>query len=336
MREHLYWGTQMEQIDREDQVSMTIDDDEILDPGSETDEVNSSNGSDRDGFGQVFTGNGMVSLGEGSKEHGLIKKSFLMGMGLIAKDTNVVAIHKNLNSGFTRQARFESFRVFSKAVAQKCGGDANVKYAWYGGSREEISGIVSHGFSQCGRPASDHSHGVGVQLFPAKFSIDGALSSVADENGVRHMLLCRVILGKPEVVHQGSKQSHPSSKEFDSGVDNVLAPRRYIIWHTFMNSHVLPEFIISFKAPFLKESQRQQANNAFKKPTSPWMSFPTLISILSKFLYPSKMDLITKCYQDFRANKIKRPALIQRVRNIAGDKLLAAVIKSYRNKARTT
>lgn len=162
----------MEQIDKEDQVSMTIDDDEILDPGSETDEVNSSNGSDSDGLA-VFARNGMLSLGDGSKEHGLIKKSFLMGMGLVAKDTKVVAIHKNLNSGFTRQARLESFRVFSKAVAQKCGGDANVKYAWYGGSREEISGIVSHGFSQCGRPATDQSHGVGVQLFPAKFSIDG-------------------------------------------------------------------------------------------------------------------------------------------------------------------
>lgn len=79
-----------------------------------------------------------------------------------------------------------------------------------------------------------------------------ALSSDADENGVRHMLLCRVILGKTEVVPRGSKQFQPSSKEFDSGVDNPLAPRRYIIWNAFMNSHILPEYLLSFKAPCVK------------------------------------------------------------------------------------
>lgn len=169
-----YFGeTQMEQIGREDQVSIIVEDDEILDPGSgsEIDEVQSS-ASGSDSFAG-FTPNGMVRVGEGSKEHGVVRKSFLMGMGLVAKDTKVVSIHKNVNSGFTRQARLESFNVFSKAMAAKCGGDANVKYAWYAGSRDDISGIVSHGFSQCGGHARDESHGVGVQLFPAKFSIDG-------------------------------------------------------------------------------------------------------------------------------------------------------------------
>lgn len=47
----------------------------------------------------------------------------------------------------------------------------------------------------------------------------------------------------------GSEQCHPSSEEFDSGVDNLSAPRKYIVWSTHMNTHILPEFVVSFRAP---------------------------------------------------------------------------------------
>lgn len=76
-----------------------------------------------------------------------------------------------------------------------------------------------------------------------------ASSSAEDENGLRHVMLCRVILGNMETVHAGSQQFHPCSKEYDSGVDDVSAPRRYIIWSAYMNSHILPSYIISFRAP---------------------------------------------------------------------------------------
>lgn len=74
-------------------------------------------------------------------------------------------------------------------------------------------------------------------------------SCVADEDGLRHMLLCRVILGKMEVIPAGSQQYHPSSDDFDSGVDNLSAPNRYIVWSTHMNTHILPEYIVTFRAP---------------------------------------------------------------------------------------
>lgn len=73
--------------------------------------------------------------------------------------------------------------------------------------------------------------------------------SNSDEDGVRHILLCRVILGKQEVVPIGSEQFLPSSEEFDSGVDNLNSPKKYIMWSTHMNTCVLPEFVISFRAP---------------------------------------------------------------------------------------
>ncbi|RDX62273.1 putative inactive poly [ADP-ribose] polymerase SRO2, partial [Mucuna pruriens] len=131
---------------------------------------------------------------------------------------------RTISFSLTRRARWGSFEIFSKAVTIKCGGDANVRYAWDGGSFDDLLDIrVS-----CYRNS----------LFSANFSIDGAMSTVADEHGLRHVLPCRVILGKVEAVPAGSKQSQPSSNQYDTGVDDILAPRRHIIWTTFMNSHI--------------------------------------------------------------------------------------------------
>ncbi len=60
------------------------------------------------------------------------------------------------------------------------------------------------------------------------------------------MLFCRVIMGKMELVQPGSQQCHPSSENFDSGVDDLQNPRQYIVWNMNMNSHIYPEFVVSF------------------------------------------------------------------------------------------
>lgn len=68
-----------------------------------------------------------------------------------------------------------------------------------------------------------------------------------DENDTRHMVLCRVIMGNMEVVHPGSNQFHPSSEDFDTGVDRLENPNDYVVWNMNMNSHVYPEYAVSFK-----------------------------------------------------------------------------------------
>uniref|UniRef100_A0A5B7AX47 Putative inactive poly(ADP-ribose) polymerase SRO2 n=1 Tax=Davidia involucrata TaxID=16924 RepID=A0A5B7AX47_DAVIN len=316
----------MDHIGIEEQVSMTVDDHEISSADSE---IDSSASSSSEQF-RFLTQKGMIQVEEGNSEHEIIKKSFLEGIGPLGKDTNIVAIHRNSHSCLTGKARLETFRIFSEAVAKKCGGNANIKHAWYGASRDEVCEIISHGFSQCRPPENRELYGLGVYLSPAIFSIDGASSAVVDENGLRHVLLCRVILGNMEVVCAGSEQSQPSSKEFDSGVDDLSAPKRYIIWSPYMNSHILPNYIISFRAPCSRGSQRIRA--PIMKPNSPYMKLPTLMSILSGFLPPSKMILISKYHSDFQENKITRPRLVQMLRQLAGDKLLTAVIKLHRNK----
>ncbi|CAI9772987.1 unnamed protein product [Fraxinus pennsylvanica] len=52
-----------------------------------------------------------------------------------------------------------------------------------------------------------------------------------------------------EVVQPGSEQYNPSFEEFDSGIDILVSPRKYIVWSTRMNTHILPEFVISFRFP---------------------------------------------------------------------------------------
>ncbi|KAH9301155.1 hypothetical protein KI387_012738, partial [Taxus chinensis] len=70
-----------------------------------------------------------------------------------------------------------------------------------------------------------------------------------DKNGEQYAVLCRVILGNVEEVSPGSHQFHPSCEKFDSGVDDLTDPKHYIIWSTHMNTHILPEYVVSFKAP---------------------------------------------------------------------------------------
>ncbi|OAY32584.1 probable inactive poly [ADP-ribose] polymerase SRO2 isoform X1 [Manihot esculenta] len=319
------------QVDIEDRGSVIIDNDEdkILDAGAENDEADSGYYNNNDSF-EDFTRNGMVKIGEGSPEHDLIKKTLLEGIGTHAKDTKIVAIHKNTVSGLAGKARWLTFRIFAQAVAARRAGNANLRFAWFGASKEKICQVISHGFSQCGETANGQSHGVGVSLSPAKFSIDGVASSVADENGLRHILLCRVVLGKMETIPAGSKQFQPSSTDFDSGVDNIAEPRRFTVWSAFMNSHIFPNYIISIKTPSFNGLNRNQARPL--RPNSPWMSFPALLSILSKFLDPSQMTLIFKSHDDFKKNKITRLQLIRRVRKITGDKLLVDIIKSCKGK----
>lgn len=108
------------------------------------------------------------------------------------------------------------------------------------------------------------------------------------------------------------------------------------------------------------------------KPTSKWMPFPKLISLLSAVLALPAMDVIKKHHGEYmvirHANlfchlyyyaficfflggcmidvvlfnwcfwlqngRMSRECLVRRVRAIAGDKLLVAAIRAYRSKAR--
>ncbi|KAL3627638.1 hypothetical protein CASFOL_029001 [Castilleja foliolosa] len=178
------------------------------------------------------------------RENNVVIKNISKEVEIIyGEGTVVVAVHE---IKYTGQVRLECFR---QAVAARRGGDANVQYGWYGGSRAEICDILRYGFGRCGIFDEGLSHGVGVYLSPENNQLDSVMRTREDENGIRHMLLCRIILGKTENIRAGSEQVYPSSTEFDTGVDNPLEPSTYIIWSAYMNSHILPVSIFSFKEP---------------------------------------------------------------------------------------
>ncbi|GAV63784.1 RST domain-containing protein [Cephalotus follicularis] len=274
----------------------------------------------------------MVKLVEGDRARDFIKTRFVSCLGLLGQQAKVVAIHRNSFSGFMGQAMLQSFRIYLKAMEKNYGGNANVKFAWYGGcGKDDAFKVLEHGFGACGNNDNNGWYGRGVYLAPHDFPMECVKNVGVDKDGLRHLLLCRVILGKVELVPLGSDLCHPSSKEFDSGVDNLALPKKYIVWNTRMNTHILPEYIISFKAPScLKEFFRVPGH--LNRPISPWIPFPTLIAELSKFLPPPSVALISKSHRDYKEHKILRHEFIHLARKIAGDKLLISVIKSFRAK----
>lgn len=79
-----------------------------------------------------------------------------------------------------------------------------------------------------------------------------AMLTKADGNGEAHIVLCRVLMGRPEAVPAKSSQSRPSSDDYDSAVDKLENPQWYVVWSKDMNARVLPEYVVSFKCPKLQ------------------------------------------------------------------------------------
>ncbi|CAH9140352.1 unnamed protein product [Cuscuta epithymum] len=271
----------------------------------------------------------LIRVGEDERIHSLIRQKLLAG-GLGDHNTSIEAVRRNAFPSSTKKAKLQAFEIFAKAAEESGGdGNANVRYAWFGASVEHINTILSHGFLPSMIKNGDH--GYGIYLSPDQFPLGSVKSAVADENGVRHILLCRVILGKTEEVPRGSRQWYPTTQEFVSGVDDSASPTNYIVWSTHMNTHILPLYLISFRVSSSTSGERTDAAEfPFRKPTSPWISFPALLSALAKYLPPHTMRLISEQHKNYRERKISRHEMIQRMRRLAGDERLAAIIKAHR------
>ncbi|KAL4584934.1 hypothetical protein LXL04_009545 [Taraxacum kok-saghyz] len=279
---------------------------------------------------------GLLRLDESDKMHGVIEKKFLSRLDVIGVKAQVQNIQRNqFNASAVAQARLRSFQMFAKAVELKNGGDANIKYAWFGASKDEINNIILHGFGYVNIQMNG-SFGHGVVLSPDHSPLESMESAIADDDGVKHLLLCRVILGKLEVVNPSSKQCSPSSENFQSGVDDMASPKKFIIWSNHMNTHILPEFILSFKTPSKPSIVNSDLGPQLdgigiqnQKPVSPWIPIPDLIAVLSKILPPKSMKEITQYRRNYIERKISRREMIQGIRDFTGDSLLLMVLKDF-------
>jgi hypothetical protein len=63
------------------------------------------------------------------------------------------------------------------------------------------------------------------------------------------MLLCRVILGNMEAITPGSQDSFPSSEMYDSAIDDCSNPKCYLMWPSYLNTHIHLENHVRFRFP---------------------------------------------------------------------------------------
>lgn len=174
---------------------------------------------------------------------GTVRKMFFAGMGGLGS-VDIIDIQPCLGS--LMQSRRELFEKQAE-ITRKCRGNANIQSAWLPSSKEAISALTEYGLGYYGQASVKSRYGIGVHMTAASFPSMSASYCDVDEKSVQHIVLCRVIMGNVEVIHPGSKQCYPSSNAYDSGVDDLQNPRQYIIWNMNMNTHIHPEFVVSFK-----------------------------------------------------------------------------------------
>ncbi|XP_068661778.1 probable inactive poly [ADP-ribose] polymerase SRO1 [Aristolochia californica] len=188
----------------------------------------------------------LVKLSEQSAAYQVVANMFQKGMKNVDPCTELVAIRWIAHAGLRASARLRAFHRFAEMTTNHRG-DPNVRHGWYGTDPISLERIVLHGFREVDTHGFTNGHGTGIYFSAESFPHCSAALITPDARDEFHILLCRLVMGNMEQIKQGSKQFRPSSGLFDSGVDDFKDPRCYIIWSTHMNTHVLPEYIISFK-----------------------------------------------------------------------------------------
>ncbi|KAI4364759.1 hypothetical protein MLD38_020812 [Melastoma candidum] len=285
-----------------------------------------------------------------------VREFFLSRMSAIFVGlTNVLTIGRC--SDYLMRTRLGLFEKQIE-ITRNCRGNPNVTYAWLAVNRDASSKIMMYGLGAGGFKTLSIS-GSGVHLTSVNNPHLSARFCDDDENGVKYIVLCRVVLGSVEVVDIGSKRFQPSDERFDSGVDNIENPKHYFVWEMNMNSHIFPEYVISYRMhpegnvigrqarisasdatvtqKFLNEEQKNlgkdlmDTSSTVKSQKSPWMPFPSLLNAISTEVRPNDMKAIDADYNCFRSKKITRMEFIKRLRKVVGDELLRTTIKSYRS-----
>ncbi|CAL5428360.1 unnamed protein product [Camellia sinensis] len=172
----------------------------------------------------------------------IVKSMFVVGMNP-SLNANILEI--NRCSGNVMQTRWEIFHKQIE-ITQRYRGDPNVRNAWFASTKDALLSIMTYGLPHCGLKTKA-TYGFGVHLAAVKCALTSASNCDVNENGIQHMVFCHVILGNMELVHPGSRQFHPSSENFDSGVDDLQNPSHYIVWNMNMRTHIYLEYVVSFK-----------------------------------------------------------------------------------------
>ncbi|KAK4348594.1 hypothetical protein RND71_031349 [Anisodus tanguticus] len=260
------------------------------------------------------------SLREDERGYEMVKGLLLSGLSGVYAGATITGVNQLIRTGPMEKARFEVFEKTREIIRRARGGDPNVVYAWYGTSAKNVDSILRHGFGMPGMDRGSHTHGVGIYLSPVRSPQNSAMMSEVDEYGEKHIIVCRVILGNVEKVELGSQQLYPSSLNFDTGVDHLTNPKWYVVWCGNMNTHILPECVVSYK--------HGRHMSGLRPNGAPHMS--TLISKLNSSLPPPKALELQCLYSSYRENKIGKDFFTRQLRSVVGDEMLRSVIVEIR------
>ncbi|XP_057425827.1 inactive poly [ADP-ribose] polymerase RCD1-like [Lotus japonicus] len=186
---------------------------------------------------------------QGKLDLNLVHEMFLNGMTSVGS-ADFEMVETFHCSSASMQARLELFQMQAK-ITKEFHGDANIRYAWLPISKGELSTMMEYGLGHCALCAAKGTYNVGVHLSVVTCPYASARYCDIDENSVRHLVLCRVIMGNMEVLNNsiGNRtcQVQPSNSEYDNGVDDIHCPRDYVVWNINLNTHIYLEFVVSFK-----------------------------------------------------------------------------------------
>ncbi|GFQ01171.1 inactive poly [ADP-ribose] polymerase rcd1 [Phtheirospermum japonicum] len=260
-------------------------------------------------------------LGAEQKGYAIVKNLLLSGLGTVEPGVTVTSVHQCARMGPLDRARLE---IFSKKleITKKTRGESNMVFAWYGTSAKGVESILTHGFGIPSNLSHSEGHGIGIHLSPIRSPQNSAVLSEADENGEKHVVLCRVILGKCEKVEAGSKQSYPSSVDYDTGVDDINNPRWYTVWHANMNTHILPECVVSYRPGSIK------ANTSRTTPASVFVT--KLFSKLAGSLPQPRLQELQTLWGSCKEGKLGRDTFMKQLRSVVGDEVLRSTIQEIR------
>ncbi|KAL7175771.1 hypothetical protein ACSBR2_029377 [Camellia fascicularis] len=268
-------------------------------------------------------------LKEGEKAHSVVKNLFLSGIGVLEPGAAITAIHQWSRSGPLDRARYEVFQK-QMEIMKAVRGEANMQFAWYGASDKGVASILSHGFALPNKFSGSEAHGIGIYLSPLRSSHTSAMLSEADDNGEKHVILCKVILGKCEQIEAGSTQMYPSCQDFDTGVDDLKNPNWYVVWCANMNTHILPECVVSYKSSDRAEGLFRGSSFVIPLPGSSNALLTNLLSKLRNSPPSSRVQELQTLWVTYKDGKVAKDAFMKQLRSIVGDEMLLSTIQEIR------
>ncbi|CAA3001544.1 probable inactive poly [ADP-ribose] polymerase SRO3 [Olea europaea subsp. europaea] len=262
------------------------------------------------------------------KGHLIVKNLFLSGLGMLNHGAKITSIHQCVRTGPLDKARHAMF-LKQMDITKIARGDSNTVFAWYATSAKGVESILKHGFGMPGRVPGPQGHGNGIHLSPIQSPLYSAMLSETDENDEKHIILCRVTLGKCEKVEAGSQQSNPSGAEYDSGVDDLKNPKWYVVWYANMNTHVLPECVVSYIPMNLSDRVNGMSNVNWVPHGSNSLIAKLFSNLKSSLPLPKIQELQTLCCA-YKEGKMGKDIFMTNLRSIVGDDVLRSAINNIR------